>query len=173
MMMEIAFTEISAAEANYTIVDDGWFPHGEVVVEKPVEGFFTIRRTDDKEALIKGALSWIALVACDRCSELVKIELDAEFTYQCVFGKEEPVAQPEVECREEDYIKIYLEESVITIGDILREQVLLTMPISVLCSMSCKGLCSKCGADLNSGECTCDMERVSSQFAALQQLKGR
>jgi uncharacterized protein len=53
----------------------------------------------------------------------------------------------------------------------LREQILLSIPSSPLCKEDCKGLCSKCGKDLNEGDCGCDRTVVDPRWAALKGIQ--
>jgi uncharacterized protein len=53
----------------------------------------------------------------------------------------------------------------------IREQILLQIPGSPLCTDACKGLCPKCGKDLNEGECGCDRTVMDPRWAALKGLQ--
>ena len=53
----------------------------------------------------------------------------------------------------------------------LREQILLSIPPAPLCREDCKGLCSKCGKDLNEGECGCDRTVLDPRWAGLKGLQ--
>lgn len=51
---------------------------------------------------------------------------------------------------------------------LLKDQITLNMPLKILCSPDCKGLCSICGCNLNSSKCKCNKdENINPQFAAL------
>lgn len=50
----------------------------------------------------------------------------------------------------------------------LGEQVIMGLPFKPLCDPGCKGLCSRCGADLNRESCSCDAVSSESPFAALK-----
>jgi len=52
----------------------------------------------------------------------------------------------------------------------VREELILEMPIKLLCREDCKGLCSKCGADLNKGACECPGEPVDRRWGPLRNL---
>jgi uncharacterized protein len=52
----------------------------------------------------------------------------------------------------------------------VREELILDMPIKLLCREDCKGLCSKCGADLNKGACECPGEHVDRRWGPLRNL---
>jgi uncharacterized protein len=58
-------------------------------------------------------------------------------------------------------------------NDVVLEAAILELPISVYCSESCRGLCLKCGKDLNSGGCGCEKasDEVDPRWAALRSIK--
>ncbi|MBI5636778.1 MAG: DUF177 domain-containing protein [Nitrospinae bacterium] len=56
---------------------------------------------------------------------------------------------------------------------VLRDHLLLAIPFKPLCMEECKGLCPKCGADLNTAPCGCTPKEPDARFAALQKLKER
>lgn len=171
--MKIAFHEIITAEVTRRIIDDGWFPYGDVELAEPVGGRLSISKKGDAQVFVRGRLQALVDLACDRCCQPVRTALSADFEYDCIVGKEAPHAGIDAECREEDCCRIYINEPVIDLGEILREQVYLALPVQVLCRQSCKGLCHQCGADLNNENCSCSSSDLSSPFAVLQQLKGK
>lgn len=59
----------------------------------------------------------------------------------------------------------------VDVAQILREQVLLEIPISLLCRPDCKGLCQTCGADLNATTCNCAPPQGDPRLAALSRIK--
>lgn len=59
----------------------------------------------------------------------------------------------------------------IDLSDAVSEQVLLALPFRPLCREGCKGLCPRCGANLNQGVCECTEQPVDSRFAVLKNLK--
>ncbi|MBN1297720.1 DUF177 domain-containing protein, partial [bacterium] len=58
----------------------------------------------------------------------------------------------------------------IDICRVIAEQIVLQIPMKTLCSDDCKGLCSRCGADLNAGTCGCDRDSVDPRLAKLKDL---
>ena len=74
------------------------------------------------------------------------------------------------ELQNEDNLDIVLlEEGKVDVGDLARTEFILEMDIQTLCSEDCKGLCSRCGADLNLGPCSCKKD-VDPRLAALAKL---
>jgi uncharacterized protein len=79
----------------------------------------------------------------------------------------------ELECNIQDPDSIILDEPVVDFDDVLRQQLYLLLPMKRLCSEQCKGLCSRCGVNLNLAECRCANERQDLPFAVLAQLKNK
>ncbi len=171
--MIVKLSEFNCGDTRYVLEDDGWFPHEEIRLDAPVTGSLTISQVSDEGALVKGEFATRGEVACDRCGQPAQLVLSGEFIYDCIIGKEDPLVQQDVESGEEDVNKLYLEEPVLNAGELFREQILLAMPIRVLCKQSCKGLCFHCGVDLNTETCTCKENVVSSPFSLLKKVKGR
>ncbi|HLH23837.1 MAG TPA: YceD family protein [Chloroflexota bacterium] len=56
------------------------------------------------------------------------------------------------------------------LGEAIRQNVLMAAPLQPLCRSDCRGLCIRCGQNLNEGACACEPSQADSPFAALQQL---
>ena len=61
-------------------------------------------------------------------------------------------------------------DNMIESARIVREELLLHMELTVLCKEDCKGLCPKCGHDLNEGDCGCDRREIDPRLQKLTQL---
>jgi uncharacterized protein len=59
----------------------------------------------------------------------------------------------------------------IDLDPILQEQVLLALPMSLVCRESCRGLCPVCGENLNEKQCGCEREVVDPRWMALKNVK--
>jgi uncharacterized protein len=79
----------------------------------------------------------------------------------------------EVELGEEDTRTAFFTGTKLAISDILREQILLALPMKVLCTVDCKGLCPTCGTNLNSGACGCSKEDFTPHMDTLIEIKRR
>jgi uncharacterized protein len=121
---------------------------------------------------LRGSFSGRFQVPCARCVEPVEIPLEAEF--DLIFrpaqadseGMERSITAPETE------IGYYLKDSLL-LEDVLREQVLLSLPVRTLCKPDCKGLCQRCGANRNSQTCTCEEGPRDPRWEALSGLRGQ
>jgi uncharacterized protein len=58
----------------------------------------------------------------------------------------------------------------IDLRDEIAQQIVMTLPVKPLCDSACKGLCSRCGANLNRRPCTCTQTDDGNPFAVLQTL---
>lgn len=172
--MKLLFSELHQSDFSGRIVHDGWFPVEEIDLVGVPEGRISASLSGSNRALIAGTMTFTVKLPCDRCCELVQVDLTAEFNYECIVGSddEEEVRQ-ELECRKEDLNRIYLKEPVVDTGELCREQVFLALPSRILCDNSCKGLCQNCGADLNRNECGCENDTNASPFSILSKLSNR
>ncbi len=67
----------------------------------------------------------------------------------------------------------YYEENGLLLEDVVREQVLLSLPDRSLCREDCKGLCPHCGGNLNETACNCEETKVDARWSALQEFGTR
>lgn len=96
---------------------------------------------------------------CDRCAKPFLNPITIPF--DCLLAEE---------LQEEDNDEIVLlENGEVDVGDLARTAFLLGMDTKTLCSEDCKGLCPRCGADLNLGPCSCKKE-VDPRLAVLAKL---
>jgi len=109
-------------------------------------------------------------VPCARCVEPVEIPLAADF--DLIFrpvAADADAAERSITPQETE-IGYYQKDSLV-LEDVLREQVLLSLPVRTLCKPDCKGLCPRCGANRNRQDCSC----VGSdpRWEALADLRSR
>ena len=96
---------------------------------------------------------------CDRCGKAFSQE--KEIAYSCMLAEE-------LQNDDNDEI-VLLEDGEVDAGDLARTAFILGMDTKTLCSEDCKGLCPRCGADLNLGPCSCKKE-VDPRLAVLAKL---
>ena len=72
---------------------------------------------------------------------------------------------------EEEFDKSEAVDDLLDVTELLRDTLLAGQPMKNLCKADCKGLCPKCGANLNDGECGCDKFIVDPRLAALEDFK--
>jgi uncharacterized protein len=119
---------------------------------------------------IKNAGGYIPLTAtcsltvegvCARCLKPVSEKMEIEF-------RRTVAASLEAEDEDDEYLLVT--EDCIEIGEPISDETVLSLPLRLLCSEDCKGLCQKCGADLNHGKCNCPEHEPDPRWAALKKL---
>jgi uncharacterized protein len=80
---------------------------------------------------------------------------------------------PEIEIEEGDLDVEYYSEPQVALEQLAGEQIELALPMRIVCAESCKGLCPRCGANLNRGECGCKPEAVDDRLQALSALRDK
>ncbi|MBQ4150971.1 MAG: DUF177 domain-containing protein [Clostridia bacterium] len=98
---------------------------------------------------------------CARCARDVSGEFEIDFERTVV-----PEGMvDDAEEKEEDFVVV--ENGMLDIDEQLSEILLLDFPTRVLCKEDCKGLCQKCGKDLNEGPCNCPTKELNPAFAKI------
>jgi len=125
-----------------------------------------------KDIRLRGRLSAGLELQCARCLEPVKQDVEREFEllYRPLgadAGRDElSVTAAEAEIG-------YYQGDGILLEDVLREQVLLALPLKITCGEDCKGLCPHCGKNLNEEQCSCNVPMEDPRWAALKEIRDR
>ena len=107
---------------------------------------------------LEGTLTAEMLCICDRCGE--EFESIKEMALNVIIAEENP---------DDDPALFTLEGNEIDLGEILSTCLILDMETKFLCKEDCRGLCPKCGKNLNLGPCGC-RKTLDPRFAVLEQL---
>jgi len=125
-----------------------------------------------KDIRLRGRLSTGLELQCARCLEPVRQDVSREFEllYRPLgadAGRDElSVTAAEAEIG-------YYQGDGILLEDVLREQVLLALPLKITCREDCKGLCPHCGKNLNEEQCSCSVPMEDPRWAALKEIRDR
>ena len=126
------------------------------------------------DVFTRGRVSGKVTVACSRCAKDAELALDAPFelTFVPPASDGRTGDAEEVELTAEELDVVPYDGEAVELEDTLREQLLLAFPIAPLCREACKGLCARCGKDLNEGPCECPPEPpADDRWAALKNVK--
>ena len=115
---------------------------------------------------IKGSFSALIDICCSRCLENTELSIGSDFAYTLIPAKAE--TREDLELNPELLEISYYQGDFIDLTHIICEQIILQIPIKVLCKEECKGLCQHCGANLNNSFCNCDSNVVDSRMAVLK-----
>ena len=134
--------------------------------------------------LLDGHFQAEVVCLCKRCLADVRLSVPVDFTLNLVpEGQLKKAAEGEAEGEDdeggEDAGSFPLGEAdrevfngkTIELDPIVREQVLLALPMDAVCREDCKGLCGMCGKNLNEGSCGCDRRQIDPRLAALKDIK--
>ena len=113
-----------------------------------------------------------AWVPCSRCLEPAGVAIEGELRYLFSLDKEEDKrAEPDFEADGDEEVMILDSwEDEIDLGPLIWEVLITLLPSAPVCSQECRGLCPKCGADLNKSSCSCTDDEGDPRFEVLRSL---
>lgn len=116
------------------------------------------------EIQVEGEISFSIVSPCARCLDRVESSLKPIINLTLLPYK------PEIK---EDEIGDYesYDGNEIDLGGYLREIIAISLPVKILCSEQCRGLCQNCGVNLNSTTCSCEEGWIDPRLAALRNVK--
>jgi len=145
------------------------FHTGEFQQVEPLEVRATAELVEG-QIRISGSLRTRLELTCARCLDTVVEEVSRDFDLyyrpMSTITKEE-----EVHLRQDDTEIGFFEGEGFFLADVLAEQVILSLPMKVICRSDCRGLCPHCGTNLNSEECRCETHAADPRMAPLARLK--
>ncbi len=105
--------------------------------------------------------------ACARCLSPV----DGVFTmpFERTVVTEGTLSEEQLEDNVDEYVVV--EDGILDIDDAVREAIILTFPMRLLCDEECLGLCPMCGKPRREGECGCVKKEIDPRWAVLASLK--
>jgi DUF177 domain-containing protein len=120
------------------------------------------------EIRVAGHLSVEMAADCDRCMEPARFPIDGDFElfYRPIsedLGEETVIDESEAELG-------FYEGNGIELNDVLREYVLLALPMQRVCRPDCQGICPVCGQNRNQQLCACHTESADDRWEALKNL---
>lgn len=131
--------------------------------------FLKIFKTGEK-VFIEGSFTISVTLKCSRCLKEFSSPLDVTFRDEYnPAGELEHEDEQQLTGTELD-VGFYSNDE-IDISELIKEQVLLAVPMKPLCKSDCQGICSQCGRDLNEGACACKAEGIDPRLAPLEKLK--
>ena len=133
------------------------------ILEKtPIE--LGITNTGNKVLELKGIGSVTVGIPCDRCLEQVAVKIPYEIEQKLDMKKSD--AERVQDLDENDY----LTGMDLDVDRLVYLEVLMSWPLKVLCKEDCKGICSRCGKNLNEGPCGCAEEPKDPRMAAISDI---
>jgi uncharacterized protein len=119
---------------------------------------------------VTGSLHTRLELQCARCLDTVAEEVGRDF--DLFYRPMTTIArEDEVHLRQDDTEIGFFKGEGVFLADVMAEQVILALPMKVICRSDCRGLCPHCGANLNNEDCRCETHAADPRLAPLARLK--
>ncbi|MDH4224273.1 MAG: DUF177 domain-containing protein [Deltaproteobacteria bacterium] len=119
--------------------------------------------------VVQGRLTLTLTLPCTRCLDEVPVEVDTPFEDILVPARQN-TGSGELQLSQADLNVSFFEGDFIDLTELAEEQILLALEDQVHCREDCRGLCPRCGKNLNREECGCAAESSGHPFAGMQDL---
>ena len=168
--MLINLTELftrDGKEKDYTLSLEGEtisLPEGACSLTdvKPVR--LHVVNTGDRMLVLSGSAEFALMIPCSRCLELVKVPFS--LTLDRVLDMSQTEEDRAKALDEQPYLQGYN----LDVDQLVRDELLLNLPMKVLCDEDCKGICNRCGANLNYETCDCDRSVPDPRMSVIQDI---
>lgn len=148
-------------------------------VSKPLSATINVLPTDGGW-LVRGTLAGEVVLPCSRCAEDSPSSISARFEDFEELPDDDDFEGPGggaslsgAQAQDEDAESrlVFINNvPMLDLAAICWEELMLALPVTPLCTTSCKGLCAGCGANLNEGMCSCEHEKGDPRMAVLRGL---
>jgi uncharacterized protein len=122
------------------------------------------------EIIVRGVANGTLNEECSRCLGRYGRKFDVEFEIFCGKIGAHAGAQ-EAEEGESDAFMAYHDGKTLEIGPVVREAIVLSLPMKALCREDCKGLCPACGVNLNDVKCDCVVKKTNARWSILEKFE--
>lgn len=129
-------------------------------IKSPICVHMALKKLDKDDYLATGSIVTTLTIPCNRCMEDVIEEVKADFTkeFKTIVYEDE-----------EDFHE-YLNGVILDLEKLVLDEVYMNIPMKVLCSDDCLGICKSCGKNLNHTACDCEDDNVDPRLAGLKDL---
>src|SRR6266567_2283836 len=139
----------------------------ELKVIGPVNGHVRIRRIN-QDLLVDGWIDMMLEMTCTRCLKVFEQTMHVPFEERFYPTVDVVTGAPTHPVDVEEAFPID-EHHLLDLSELIRQQILLDIPMVTHCKEDCAGLCAQCGKDLNEGPCECQPE-VDTRLSVLKTL---
>jgi DUF177 domain-containing protein len=173
LSLDETLSESFLTHALAEVKDTGFRPDGPALLHVKLQ-------KTGSGVLLRGSTEVTVHTPCRRCLADVHLRLPVSFTLNLVSqaalpgdadrGDDEQADRAgnfDLERADEELF----DGKTIDLDPLVREQVLLALPMHAVCREDCKGLCGSCGQNLNEGQCGCATTQVDPRLAALKNIK--
>lgn len=160
--MKIDINDVLVSEGEvFSAEYSGSFPEQEFLGQRYEFGGGVLVKADyfldKRDIVVTGSFEGATMVSCSKCLKEFEYPVSFKFTE---YYKESP-----------DEMDYAYEGYSIDLTQMLQDNMILSLPSRHVCSEICKGLCSKCGCDMNNQQCECEQEiDKTNPFYGLSEL---
>ena len=134
----------------------------EISSKKPVT--LKLRNLGGKKLLLEGKAFLSLRIPCSRCLEPVEVPFELELCQDLDMDKSEEERAEDLD--EQPYVSGYY----LDVDQLIGNELLLNLPMKILCREDCKGICNQCGMNLNRGSCSCEGSLPDPRMSVIQDL---
>jgi uncharacterized protein len=147
--------------------DDPLWADLDLTLGGPAEVDLVATLTPTGQVLVTGRITAPLLYECRRC--LARVDRTLTQDVALVWAPSEQLLDESE--TEGDIRALPPSAGEIELGEAIREELILSAPLYVVCKEECRGLCPRCGANLNEGPCGCAADEPDPRWDALRALK--
>ena len=159
-------------EEGLQIVDDVDIVLSDSIAVSKAHIDVMLRKISD-EVLVEGQVSTKLGLSCSRCLCEFERALDVELNLAYCHEDELDDEDGEHEVGADEINTGFFSGDELDLGEVIKEQFLLSIPMKPLCKEDCEGICSSCGADLNEKDCGCDRTSIDPRFSVLEEYRNK
>lgn len=170
--VKIPFSEIPPAGDRYTLsIPPVQGKYEEFELQGPVELSCTLQKKSENKVVLYGRVQGTLLLCCDRCLSTYPYDVlaDIQLIFECQAREHWKLKEVNFPVADADLVE--LDEPVIDLEEVARQQLYLALPFKKNCMEKCRGICPGCGKNLNDTSCTCGEQKTNNPFAALAALR--
>ncbi|MDE7241694.1 DUF177 domain-containing protein [Desulfovibrio sp.] len=146
--------------------------HMDCRIERPLAARINVVPTEDG-CLVRGRLTGGVVVPCNRCAEDAAVDIDAAIEEFEEIPAEENAASAEAAPDGASHVVYDRHAPMLDLAAVCWEEFMLALPVAPLCREDCKGLCPRCGTNLNEGQCGCTPDEGDHRMAPLRDLAAK
>lgn len=157
---ELLKRERAVKELHLEVNEEKFYDGSETIqLLEPIKLDGTLTKSGDILTL-NCAIRAVLELTCSRCLQ--------KFGYSVDMTIEEEFTNNEKANKDDDII--FIDSDTIDITEVIENNIILTLPIKRLCKEDCKGLCQRCGTNLNLSTCQCENDDIDPRLAKLKDM---
>jgi uncharacterized protein len=139
----------------------------EATLVAPVKAHLELTKAHS-EIIVTGNVTAELELECSRC--LKKYRSIMSEAVNVVYHPISEIMTDRHELKDDEMDMGFYKGEELDLRELVREQVMLNIPMKPLCSENCKGFCPQCGTDLDTGSCSCETKKIDSRLEVLKKL---